>query len=111
MAETKLNGYRLSPKAVSDLERIWHYSAQTWSVEQADRYIDSLASSFDVLVFHPELARERTEFNPPVRIHLHQKHLIIYTIAADHILIIRILGGGQDWHSILNILDSQTDHL
>jgi len=105
MAKTKLNGYRLSPKAISDLESIWHYSAQTWSVEQADRYIDSLASSFDVLVSHPELARERTEFNPPVRIHLHQKHLIIYTIAAAHILIIRILGGKQDWHSMLNILE------
>jgi len=106
MAKTKLSGYRLSPKAVSDLEGIWHYSAQTWSVERADRYIDDLTFSFDVLVSHPELARERKEFNPPVRIHPHQKHLIIYTIVADHISIIRILGGGQDWHSILNILDS-----
>jgi len=105
MAKTKLIGYRLSPKAISDLESIWRYRAQTWSVEQADRYIDSLSSLFDVLVSHPELARERTEFNPPVRIHPHQKHLIIYTIATDHISIIRILGGGQDWHFILNILD------
>jgi len=94
MAKTKPIGYRLSPKAVSDLEGIWRYSTQTWSVERADCYIDSLSFSFDVLVSHPELARERTEFNPPVRIHPHQKHLTIYTIAADHILIIRILGGG-----------------
>jgi len=105
MSKTKLSGYRLSPKAVSDLEGIWRYSAQTWSVERADRYIDDLTVLFDVLVSHPEVARERKEFNPPVRIHPHQRHLIIYTIAAGHILIIRILGGGQNWRSILHILD------
>jgi len=104
MAE-KLVGYRLLPKAVCDLEDIWHYSARNWSVKQADRYLDDLVVLFDTLVLMPKLARERTEFMPPVRIHPYNEHLIIYKIAGDHIDIMRILGGGQDWRALLNMLD------
>lgn len=34
----KNNEYRLTPRAVSDLEAIWLYSFETWSPDQADAY-------------------------------------------------------------------------
>jgi len=34
--------YRISKKAVSDLEEIWLYTAEKWSVLQADRYYSLL---------------------------------------------------------------------
>lgn len=97
--------YRLTPKALADLEEIWLYSAETWSVEQADRYVDDLERVFELLVAIPAMTRERVEFDPPVRIHAHGNHLIVYTIEGDHIVIVPILGNGQDWHAIIAAID------
>ncbi len=38
--------YRLSPLAETDLEDIWLYTLETWSLEQADRYLRTLFSAF-----------------------------------------------------------------
>ncbi len=44
----------------------------------------------------PEIAAERRDFRPPVRVHRHEKHLIIYLITDDEILIVRVLHQSQD---------------
>ena len=94
-------GYRLAPRALDDLDDVWRFSAETWSIEQADRYIDDLTRVFETIAAMPTLARERNAFTPPVRIHVHESHLVVYTIAGDHVVILRLLGGRQDWISIL----------
>ena len=106
MAPGELTGYRLTPKAEDDLEAIWRYSAETWSAEQADTYIDTLTTTIETIVAMPTIARERMEFDPPVRIHPAAEHLIIYCIAADEILIVRILGGRQNWRAMLEVIDA-----
>jgi toxin ParE1/3/4 len=30
--------YRISKEALNDLEKLWLYTFETWSLEQADRY-------------------------------------------------------------------------
>ena len=97
--------YRLAPQAIADLDDIWRFSAERWSIEQADRYIDDLTRIFETIAAMPTLARERSEFKPPVRIHVHESHLIVYTIAEEHVTILRLLGGRQDWVSILKAAD------
>lgn len=97
--------YRLTPRALDDLEEIWRYTAETWSIIQADRYTDDLARVFETIATLPTLARERTEFDPPVRIHTHESHLIVYVLTDDHVVILRLLGGRQDWVSILKAAD------
>jgi hypothetical protein len=52
------------------------------------------------------LARERCELDPPVRIHVHTRHLIVYRIAEDHVAILRLLGARHDWVSMLKAADS-----
>ena len=98
--------YQLTPKALADLDDIWRYSAERWSVDQADLYIDDLTRIFELLVSMPEMARERHEFHPPVHIHSHAQHLIVYTMQVGMVLIIRILGGKQNWKAILESTDS-----
>lgn len=97
--------YLLTPAAQRDLEEIWLYTAQTWSMAQADRYTDIIEDTFDRLLFMPEMARERLEFDPPVRIHPSAEHLIIYRVERDQLVILRVLGAGQDWHAILRAAD------
>lgn len=101
MSTGKSEGYRLTPRAIADLDDIWRFTAETWSIEQADRYVDELVRVFEMIATMPSLARERSEFDPPVRIHTHEKHLVIYTAQDDHVAILRLLGGRQDWIAIL----------
>jgi toxin ParE1/3/4 len=67
-----LKAYRLTPAAQADLAAIWTYSAEAWSVSQADAYVSGLKNALDVLLDIPELARERAEITPPVRVHRHR---------------------------------------
>lgn len=106
MSSGKPTHYRLTPRAIADLEEIWRYTAEHWSIDQAERYTDSFSQSFETLLSMPEIARERQEFTPPVRIHPSGQHLIVYRIESGHILVIRILGGRQDWAAILKALDT-----
>lgn len=105
MPQSKLSDYRLTPAAQDDLEAIWLYGYQTWSIEQANHYIDTLEKTFKNLLFMPEIAREYTAFNPPVRIHPSAEHIIAYHVQNDYLVILRILGGKQDWHAILKAID------
>ena len=94
--------YRLSPAAQSDLSGIWDYTAEMWSPDQANAYLRGLGEKLEALCSHPEIARERTEIDPPVRLHPYRSHLIIYRIADDHLAIIRVVHNRQHWQALLN---------
>ncbi len=96
---------RVTPQAQGDIEEIWLHGAAEWSPEQADRYVDGITAVFGLLCTMPGIARERLEFNPPVRIHASGAHLIIYRIVANQIDVLRILGGRQNWFKLLEIID------
>jgi toxin ParE1/3/4 len=92
---------RLAPEAESDLENIWTYTAKMWSADQANLYTDDLVAKFDLLSKAPFIARERTEFTPPVRIHRHQSHVIIYRLSGNNLDIVRVAHMKQNWTLLL----------
>jgi toxin ParE1/3/4 len=49
-----------------------------------------------VLAANPSLARLREDFSPPVRLHPYGAHIVVY-IAAEDVLIVRVLHSRQDW--------------
>lgn len=98
MAEPR---WRIRPAARNDLAAIWRHGADTWGQPQADAYADGLFTLFDLIADFPEMARERREFTPPVRIHPSGAHLVIYRIAAGQPEIIRILHARQDLTAFL----------
>ena len=101
MSFDEARSYRLTSRALDDLEFTWRHTAETWSLNRADAYTDELTRVFETLAVFPILARERKEFNPPVRIHVHESHLIIYLFTDQEVVIVRLIGGRQDWYSIL----------
>ena len=105
MSASSLTSYRLTPAAQNDLEDIWLFTAQRGAAVQADRYTDILEDTLERLLFMPEMARERREFDPPVRIHPSAEHLIIYRTEGSHLAILRVLGAAQDWQAILRAAD------
>lgn len=99
MAEAR---WRIRPAARADLAAIWRYGLDTWGETQADAYTDSLFALFDLLADFPEMARERDEFTPPVRIHPTGAHLVIYRLQNGRPEIIRILHARQDLMAFLS---------
>jgi toxin ParE1/3/4 len=90
------DGWSLLPAAKADLAKIWTEGAAEWGMDRADRYADGLFALFDLLARFPDMARVRTEFTPPVRIHPTGAHLVIYRQAGQGVEIIRLLHARQN---------------
>ncbi len=96
---------RLRPRAREDLDAIWDYTAETWGRGQAETYLNGLFDVFEMLSVMPEMARERTEFRPPVRLHPTGRHLVVYQVAGGALEVLRVLGARQDWQALLQALE------
>ncbi|MFM7333084.1 MAG: type II toxin-antitoxin system RelE/ParE family toxin [Tabrizicola sp.] len=90
------SGWVLRPAAEADLSDIWQQGATTWGLTQAERYADGLFAVFDLLAEFPELARDRAEFTPSVRIHPSGSHLVVYRWDGQKIEVIRVLHAHQN---------------
>lgn len=82
--------------AQQDLVNIWVYTYTEWGDTQADKYLDDIESTLRLLVEQPLLCRTREELTPPVRIHHHEHHLIVYIQAGEGIDIVRVLHESTD---------------
>jgi toxin ParE1/3/4 len=88
--------YRLSPRAVSDLEDIWLYTFQTWSPDQADIYHRKIMDGVDRIL-------EGTSHSKACD-HIRQgyfkcsvgSHLVFYREATYGIEVVRILHQSMD---------------
>jgi toxin ParE1/3/4 len=89
------SGYRLSPLAEADLEDIWAYTAETWSIEQAERYHADLVAAFEGLASGNRKGRATDirddYFKYPVG-----SHMVFYRHSDAGIDIIRILHQKMD---------------
>ena len=91
-----MSKFTVSKAASTDIRSIARYTQDTWGRDQRRRYLDGLNGKFEMLTAMPEMAAERRDFRPPVRIHHYEKHLIIYVIEDSGILIVRVLHQSQD---------------
>ena len=82
--------------ADEDLIDIYLYGSQNFGQSKAESYYAEINQTFLFLADNPLASPERFEFEPAVRIHAHGKHLIIYTIEDDFILIVRVLHHRMD---------------
>lgn len=92
--------YRTTFEADRDIIEIYVLGAEQFGVPQSERYVSELFGTFELLADNPQMARERQELTPPMRLHPHQAHLIAYTIREDDIVIVRVLHSRQDWQSL-----------
>ena len=56
--------YVISRQAVSDLEEIWLYTAQNWSVGQADRYYNLIMDELNFICKNPKAGRDMSHVRP-----------------------------------------------
>lgn len=89
--------YRISEKAIIDLERIWLYTLNKWSREQADRYHQLIMDEIQFIVDNYELCRKMDYVRTGYRMSKVKSHLIFFRRTDDNIIeIIRILHQNMD---------------
>ncbi len=91
-----MSSFTVSKAASNDIRSIARYTQDTWGRDQRWQYLDGLNEKLEMLAAMPEMAAERCDFRPPVRIQHYEKHLIIYVITESGILIVRVLHQSQD---------------
>ena len=91
-----MTGFRVSKAALADLRNIGRYTEKQWGKLQRRLYLKGLNERFKTLSVTPTIAAERQQFEPPVRIHPYEKHLIVYILEEKGILIVRVLHQSMD---------------
>jgi toxin ParE1/3/4 len=89
--------YRFTNEAVRDLEEIWSYTKQKWSLEQADRYYNLIIDEVEFVSSNPLSGRSIDYIKEGYRSTKVKSHLIFYKQHEDDtILIVRILHQNMD---------------
>jgi toxin ParE1/3/4 len=86
-----------SADARKDIERIYSFGITTYGENAAEKYIAGIVKMYRFLAEWPMINQERWEIRPPVRIHNHKGHLIVYRLHIDQLQILRVLGRKQNW--------------
>jgi len=91
--------FMFTNEAVKDLEEIWSYTKQKWSIVQADRYYNLIIDEIEFISSNPLLGRSIEYIKEGYRSTRVKSHIIFYKQQEDAIIIVRILHQGMDTES------------
>jgi toxin ParE1/3/4 len=86
----------ISKKAVNDLEEIWLYTADKWSIEQADRYYNLIFDEINYICRNMNAGKSMEHVRKGYRAAKVKSHLIFYRVINNTIEVIRILHERMD---------------
>jgi toxin ParE1/3/4 len=93
--------YSLSNDADADVADIARYTLAKFGERQVIKYIATLERTFQLLADFPGIGSTADDLRPGLMRFPNQSHMIFYTIAADHILIVRILHARADFPNLI----------
>ncbi len=96
--------YKISQEASRDIENIWLYTIEKWSIEQADRYFNLIMDEIEYLAKNPKSGKDYSKVRKGYFRYQIKSHFIFYKINRknDEIEIIRILHQRMDIETRLN---------
>ncbi len=87
----------LSPRAQADIEEIWSYTVEHWSLDQAEVYLRKIKAAVEAVADDPRLGRPCDEVRAGYRKYPAGSHLLFYRTTPDSIDIVRILHQRMDF--------------
>lgn len=89
--------YKLTNKAVEDLSKIWDYTFEVWSEQQADKYYDGLISNCHEIAEDPDFGKNYEGISKQLLGVKVNRHIIFYrTPNENYVEITRILHERMD---------------
>lgn len=98
----KSRTFVISKKAISDLEEIWLYTVEKWSIEQADRYYNLIFDEINYICKNINAGKSMEHVRKGYQASKVKSHYIFYRVLNDTIEIIRILHERMDIENRLN---------
>ena len=99
-----MSEYIISEKALDDINKIWMYTAENWSIEQADRYYYLIFEEIEYIVEHFEMARDFGNIRKNYRCSKVKSHLVFFKkTKSNGIEVIRVLHEKMDIENQLGI--------
>lgn len=94
--------YIISEKALEDINNIWIYTAENWSVEQADRYYNLIIDEIEYIVDNLDMARDFGQIRKSYKYSKVKSHLIFFRKdKTNEIEVVRVLHERMDIESRL----------
>jgi toxin ParE1/3/4 len=81
----KALAYVISKKAVADLEEIWLYTVEKWSVAQADRYYNLIFDEINFICKNSNSGKSMEHVRKGYRASKVKSHLIFYRVSNNTI--------------------------
>lgn len=96
--------YKIGQEASRDIENIWLYTIEKWSIEQADRYFNLIMDEIEYLAEDPKSGKDYSKVRKEYFRSRIKSHFIFYKINRknEEIEIIRILHQRMDIEIRLN---------
>ncbi len=95
--------YQISSKAIEDLDKIWIYTFEKWSIKQADRYYNLIIDEIEYISNNPLSGEVIDHIKFGYRVTRAKSHLIFYKESDRNIIeVIRILHKSMDIENRLN---------
>lgn len=88
---------KISKKASEDIEKIWLYTFENWSLEQADRYYNQIMDEIEFIAENFNSGKSMNDIRKGYRATKVKSHIIFYKKSLfEEIEIIRILHQRMD---------------
>jgi toxin ParE1/3/4 len=91
-----LSSFRLTPRALRDLDQIADYTLAEWGDKQAAVYLAALARRFEWLAKNPDAGRMREDIGQGYRSYREGSHLVFYVVEQGIVIIIGVPHGSMD---------------
>jgi toxin ParE1/3/4 len=89
--------YIISEKALEDINTIWIYTAENWSVEQADRYYNLIIDEIGYIIDNLDMAHDLEKIRKSYRYSKVKSHLIFFKKnKTNEIEVVRVLHERMD---------------
>ncbi|MEO8253400.1 MAG: type II toxin-antitoxin system RelE/ParE family toxin [Flavobacterium sp.] len=92
-----MSEYIIREKALEDINNIWIYTAENWSVEQADRYYNLIIDEIEYIVNNFDTAHDFEKIRKSYKYSKVKSHLIFFKKNnTNEIEVIRVLHERMD---------------
>lgn len=95
--------YSISEKALEDLNNIWIYTAENWSIEQANRYYNLIVDEIEYVADNFETTKDLSNVRKNYNYSKVKSHLVFYKKTKNtEMEVVRILHERMDVKNRIN---------
>jgi len=85
------------PRAQSDIDGIWDYSAENWNAEQAHRYVGEIRKAIEIVAGDPSRGRAVGDVRKGYFKFAVGSHFLFYLIKPSRVEVVRVLHQRMDF--------------